>query len=165
VSSSAGVAGKDTVVVVLADRPELAHVAAAWLHAEWGGHDGESLREVQARLERRMGAGAPVVTWLALADGDPVGTASLLLEDNPIGPSPLLCLTDLVVVSAQRGQGIGKALCVHALAHARRQGLGPLHAFTRERQSFLHGLGWSEIAETVMTLRGLPVAARLLASP
>lgn len=139
-------------------------VVAGWLHAEWACHRGEPVAEVQARLARRLLAPEPVAVWVVEAGGEPAGTASLVVEDNPIGPGSLLCLADLIVAPERRGQGIGRVLCTHASTHARGLGFDSLHAFTSPGRSFLQRMGWSVVADTVMTVGGQEREATLRVS-
>lgn len=62
----------------------------------------------------------PQVTYVAENDGDIVGT--YYLKPNQMGPGSHVCNAGYMVSELARGQGLGRALCLHSLDEARRLG-------------------------------------------
>jgi GNAT superfamily N-acetyltransferase len=127
------------------------------------------LQNVERRIDPRLPAGPAMVeeyltrfferceAWdglifVADAPDGPLGLVSLLLSvpstepDEPAGEFALI--SDLVVVGAARGRGIGAALLEHAEARARRHGAGVLRlevmAGNRAARRFYAGHGFRD---------------------
>jgi len=78
--------------------------------------------EVKARLCDALAAFNGARSWLAWQGKRPVGLLNAFLGFSTFKATPLLNIHDLVVDSAWRGQGIGRALLAQAQQEAERLG-------------------------------------------
>ncbi len=84
---------------------------------------GEPLSEaVKARLCDALGEMTGARTWLAWQDDQPIGLLNAFLGFSTFKAAPLLNIHDLMVESAWRGQGVGRALLAQAQREAERMG-------------------------------------------
>ena len=152
-------------MVPLVERPDLALAVAGWMHEEWAWHRGESLECVRERVALRQADDRTLITWVALSGEVPAGTAALVRGEDPVIAGDFVCLTDLLVDPLWRGRGVGRALCEHAAAHVRQQGIGPLNTYAVDGEPFFRHLGWKLVGDPVVTVRGEAVQVRFLQFP
>ncbi|MEU6079303.1 GNAT family N-acetyltransferase [Streptomyces sp. NPDC047108] len=117
--------GTDDVPAILAmlDR------AVAWLVEEgrtgqWGTEPWSARPQGAEKVTATVRSGA---AWLAEVDGSPVGALVLAphpSEDVPRVAEPEVFVRLLVTDRRHAGHGVGSALLAHAVAEARRQGIG-----------------------------------------
>lgn len=94
------------------------------LYAQPGLDDGASLPLDEAqRIFERFATYPDYVLYVAEADGAIVGTFALLVMDNlaHLGARSAI-VEDVVVDSAHRGEGIGRAMMTHAVSVCREKG-------------------------------------------
>ncbi|MEO3750655.1 GNAT family N-acetyltransferase [Streptomyces sp. B6B3] len=105
--------------------------AVDWLVArgrtgQWGTEPWSARPRAVERVGEIVRSGTP---WLAEIDGQPVGTITLSPEHSPYvapPPEPEVYVHLLVTDRRHAGRGIGAALLAHAVAEARREGVGLL---------------------------------------
>jgi ribosomal protein S18 acetylase RimI-like enzyme len=67
------------------------------------------------------------IQFVALDDaGQPLGYATLYFPFGSVTPGQYCLMNDLFVVPAARGQGVGRALIRHCLAHAQSRGFAKI---------------------------------------
>jgi len=121
---------------------------------------GDAFVEAAGVIEARLAA-APDTAWVAETEAGVaaylVGYRSLLGRVTPLGgpfrvvlAGDCLYLHDLAVARQAVGRGIGRALAEHALAWARRAGLGCSGLVSvQDSQAFWLGLGYRPFAGQV----------------
>ena len=107
------------------DAQALVMLLDAYARDPMGGGQGLD-EEVKARvcsdLAKHPGA-ASFIAWMDVQGQDePVGLINCFAGYSTFKAQPLLNIHDIVVLSAQRGQGVGQALLAAAQAHAQALG-------------------------------------------
>ena len=149
----------------LADHAAAVTRVAGWLHEQWFRAWGMSPEETAEELRGRLNRSRLPLTLVALDRGEPVGTASLIKDRVPYEAEALAFLTGVYVRPDRRGRGLGRRLCLRALAEARRLGLTRLGLYTTDREVFYARLGWQPLGY-VLAETGADVAvATFMARP
>jgi GNAT superfamily N-acetyltransferase len=160
-----GSPGARVRVAALADHPAAVPAVAAWLHAQWMAAWGQTPAECEADLRGRLRTDALPLAFVAMAGREPVGTASLVLDEHPLGGGPVCMLSCVYVPPAERGRGVGEALCRHAAAWAMAHQRHPLGLFTRDAAAWYERLGWTLVAHVPVVDPGGPVLGAYLEGP
>jgi len=108
--------------------------------------------EAAARLvEHGWGARPRFEAWLAEADNQVVGYLIVFETYSTFLARPTLCVEDVFVTPAYRGQGIGRALFEHALHLARERDCGRVEwcclDWNTPAQRFYESLGARRLSE------------------
>jgi putative hydrolase of the HAD superfamily len=131
----------------LADHPGFAPSIARWLLDHWRfALPGDTLDARITRLQAHMRRDGLPMALVAHRDGDILGTVALRPHDLPDHTDLTPWLGGLFVPPGLRRQGLGQALCRAAEQEARRMGIGQLHLFTLDRQSWYAAQGWRTLA-------------------
>jgi ribosomal protein S18 acetylase RimI-like enzyme len=107
---------------------------------------------VEARFQAVLGSDGAVV-FLALMSGEPVGYAVAEIIQNQgntfRAPERYVLVDQIAVASANRRQGVGKALMDAICAHARDHGLDrvelDVRAHNRQALAFYESLGYAPV--------------------
>jgi GNAT superfamily N-acetyltransferase len=144
-------------VALLAHCPRAEKKIAGWLYREWLRDLSYSRRQARELVAERKNVDRLPLTLVVLCDQDAVGTASLVLDVDP-GGRQTPCLAGLYVEPRLRRHGLGRLLCEHAVAHARRLGVRRLGLYTVDDMFFYARLGWSIKTAVRLAPKG-PIAA------
>jgi N-acetylglutamate synthase-like GNAT family acetyltransferase len=134
----------------LADRPEHIPTLANWHFAQWG--ELNPANDVAARIvrfETHLQKDAIPTTFVACAGAQLLGSASLVFHDLDIRPQYTPWLASVYVDSAQRSQGVGRALVRRVMQAARELAVPTLYLFTLDRETYYASLGWETIERTM----------------
>jgi N-acetylglutamate synthase-like GNAT family acetyltransferase len=148
--------GKITPICVLplGERPDTIPIVAAWLYEQWGYfHDHDSVDRRIQELNERLQTDELPVAFVALSstapDARPIGTASLTPDDLETRPDLTPWLASVFVRAENRRTGVGAALVLAVVAHARKLDVKTLYLFTEDRADFYERLGWSTVGPEV----------------
>ncbi len=148
-------------IVTLCDRPEFIPLVARWNWAEWSDLlPCASCDAFAEDLRARTTRDRVPITFLALEDGAPAGTVSLIEDDLETRPELTPWLASLYVLPEKRGGGLGKMLVKHAVAAARRFGIGTLYLYTPGQEAFYRALGWEFLEATQFRGRAITIMRR-----
>lgn len=134
----------------LGERRDLIPALAAALWECWGTVFPEKTVAVRTAglLARSEPDRLPTAVVATGPDGALLGTASILFDDMETRPDLNPWLATVFVMPAQRGRGLGAALCAAAEAEAWRLGVPRLHLYTFDKRGYYATLGWRDL-ETV----------------
>lgn len=93
----------------------------------------------RAFLRARMVLGQSAV-YLVRLDGAPAGFAQLYPTFSSVAMQPVVVLNDLFVAETARGRGVGRALTLRAIDHAREAGAVRLDLMTEVTNAPAQGL-------------------------
>jgi GNAT superfamily N-acetyltransferase len=115
-------------------------VAALIHHEFWTQVPGASVEKMAARLATADRADRVPLCLVALHAGAPIGVVNLVDNDDEEHPEWHPWLAGMVVAEPWRGRGVGSALVLALLGHARRLGFARLY-FGADQPGFYARLG------------------------
>jgi len=150
----------DVVVVALAERPELIPGVTEALRREWADWYGrEDFTDTLFEFSRRARTDALPMTLVAVDGARLVGAASLVQASIATHAHLTNWIGGLWVTPERRGQGIGAALVEAACDHAKRLGMGDLHAATATAEALFVRAGFERIDTATLDAHpGEPIA-------
>jgi predicted N-acetyltransferase YhbS len=129
------------LIVHLFEVPQHREAVARLIHDEfWSEVAGASAQGMQARLATADHADRVPLCLVALHEGRPIGAVNLVDNDDENHPEWQPWLAGMVVAEAWRGQGVGSALVLALLGHARRLRLPQVY-FGTDGPGFYQRLG------------------------
>ncbi len=131
-------------LATIAERPDLAPIAARWAWEEWGRAKGRALETIVERIAGRTARIGLEQTVVALEDGAPVATASLTAQDAESRPDLSPWLASVFVAPEARGRGYARVVVTAIESAARTSGFGTLWLFTNSAPWLYAGLGWRD---------------------
>lgn len=132
-------------IELLANHAESIPTLAEYYMAEWKPYYGvDGPGDAQADLESRLNRDALPIGLIATDDGKVCGTAALDL-DVATGLTP--SIVGLLVLPAQRGRGVAKALIESAESLAKRLGYDRLYISTTLLGDLLVRMGWNLLGD------------------
>ena len=132
-------------VVHLADRPDLAAVAARWTWDAYWRDGGYTLEAVHDRIRAGTARSGMPQTFVALVDGTPAATASLSAEDMPERPELTPWLAGVYTDPAFRGRNLASLLVRRVEQAAREAGHQALWLYTSKAEPLYSRLGWETV--------------------
>jgi GNAT superfamily N-acetyltransferase len=138
----------EPAIVSLAERPDLAAVAAGWIWDEWGRNmpAGASLAALTALLKLRQGPAVPQ-SFVLLDSGIPAAAAALVAADLEARPDLSPWLAEVYVLPAFRGRGHAVRLVRRVEGACRAAGIATLWLNTAHAAGLYARLGWQEAGE------------------
>ena len=128
-------------IVHLFERPEHRPTVAALIHNEfWTQVPGASAARMEARLATADHADRVPLCLVALHEGEPIGVVNLVDNDDEDHADWHPWLAGMVVAAPWRGRGVGSALVLALLDHARRLGFQRVY-FGTDGPGFYERLG------------------------
>jgi predicted N-acetyltransferase YhbS len=121
--------------------PQHRPLVAELIHEEfWVTVQGASAESMAQRLSQAQGTERLPLCLVALHEGQPIGTVNLVDNDDETHRDWHPWLAGMVVERAWRGRGVGSALVLALLAHARRLGFARVY-FGTDGPGFYERLG------------------------
>ena len=147
-------------IVHIADRPDLAALAAGWMWGEWGQAEGRTPEQLTAWLAGHTARAGVNQAFVLLDGGIPAGTATLEADDLDPRPDLTPWLANVFVDPAFRSRGHAVRLVRHVEQAARRSGIGRLYLHTATAAGLYARLGWATIGQAVHHGHEVTIMAR-----
>lgn len=120
-------------IVDLRDAPQHFDAVADRIWRAWWEPNGAALADVETALSESLGPAGFPFSLIAVVDGVFAGTASAIASDLEARPNLGPWIAALWVEPTYRGQGVGEALILEAVARLRAQGFDKIYLCARAR--------------------------------
>lgn len=133
-------------ILNLIDRPDCLEEICSWHHEEWNYlNPGRSLEARIVGMREHIKGNVMPATHVAEVEGKIVGSASIVESDMPERPELTPWLASVFVDATARKKGVGRAVVLRVMQHAREAGIKTLYLYTPDREHFYKFMGWQTI--------------------